>query len=451
MNLTFPIHSYTSETILIGNAPFHYRKWADIPYVSKPVSDIQKLTVYAPESIFSNQSHFHYDQNNAPILIPNCVGGYCEGPQATPLFTANGQMNMVLHALFHGIVVVCPGIRGRNTKNESDLYTGKAPALIVDMKAAIRYIRKNKGLLPGNSERIITSGTSAGGALSALAGCTGNEPLYSKYLDEIGAADERDDIFAANCYCPIINLENACSAYEWQFGGIDSFSGWLGQGEHTEDQKKYSCLLKAQFPSYLNSLSLTDEKGNLLFLNEDGFGSFLEFVKEKLLESANHSKQALENSGSYPFLTYKDGKYTDINFRDYCRFIGRMKQAPAFDNPSLSTPENDVFASSSGTKKHFSVFSRSMFPGPFADEALLHLMNPLPHIGSASLARHFRIRHGAADRDTSFAIPVLFSRALANAGIDVDFFMPWGIPHAGDYDLEEFFRWIDKICTNDEN
>ena len=97
------------------------------------------------------------------------------------------------------------------------MLTGRAPALIVDMKAAIRYLRWNKDLVPGDVEKIITNGTSAGGALSALAGATGNAKEYEPYLKAIGAAKARDDIFAASCYCPIHNLENADAAYEWLF------------------------------------------------------------------------------------------------------------------------------------------------------------------------------------------------------------------------------------------
>jgi acetyl esterase/lipase len=55
-----------------------------------------------------------------------------------------------------------------------DKTTGKAPACIVDLKAAVRYLRRNHGLMPGGAERIVSHGTSAGGALSALFGATGN-------------------------------------------------------------------------------------------------------------------------------------------------------------------------------------------------------------------------------------------------------------------------------------
>ena len=89
---------------------------------------------------------------------------------------------------------------------------------------------------------MLSFGTSAGGALSALAGATGNHPDYEPYLREIGVAEERDDIFAASCYCPIHNLENADAAYEWMFGGENEYrkmrffrteSAAVSQGERT--------------------------------------------------------------------------------------------------------------------------------------------------------------------------------------------------------------------------
>lgn len=70
-------------------------------------------------------------------------------------------------------------------------------------------MRYNAKTVPGDVEKIITNGTSAGGALSALAGATGNAKEYEPYLKAIGAAEEKDDIFAASCYCPIHNLEYA--------------------------------------------------------------------------------------------------------------------------------------------------------------------------------------------------------------------------------------------------
>ena len=49
-------------------------------------------------------------------------------------------------ALAAGYVVVSPGCRGRDNKAADGTYYGKAPAAIVDLKAAVRYIRHNKGV-----------------------------------------------------------------------------------------------------------------------------------------------------------------------------------------------------------------------------------------------------------------------------------------------------------------
>ena len=94
-------------------------------------------------------------------------------------------------ALKEGYVVVIPGTRGRNSSIAADkayanshkgvkkgqtIYTGRAPKAILDLKAAIRYLRHFDNQMPGDAERIITDGTSAGGAMSALMGATGNNP-----------------------------------------------------------------------------------------------------------------------------------------------------------------------------------------------------------------------------------------------------------------------------------
>lgn len=86
--------------------------------------------------------------------------------------------------------------------------------------------------------------------------------------------------------------------------------------------------------------------------------------------------------------------------------------------------------------------------GELADGQQIKMMNPMNYIADekAVKAEHFRIRHGAVDRDTSLAISAMLTASLENHGVDVELQYPWGMPHAGDYDLEELFAWIDKIC-----
>ena len=67
--------------------------------------------------------------------------------------------------------------------------------------------------------------------------------------------------------------------------------------------------------------------------------------------------------------------------------------------------------------------------------------------GAARKAPHFRIRHGERDRDTSLAISCMLALKLRQAGCSVDYFSPWDVPHAGDYDLDALFDWIDGLCA----
>lgn len=95
---------------------------------------------------------------------------------------------------------------------------------IVDLKAAVRYLKHNDAAMPGDANRIISNGTSAGGALSVLLGASANQPDYEPYLKALGAADAPDDIFAVSAYCPISILEQADAAYEWEFNGVDDYA-----------------------------------------------------------------------------------------------------------------------------------------------------------------------------------------------------------------------------------
>ena len=64
-------------------------------------------------------------------------------------------------------------------------------------------------------------------------------------------------------------------------------------------------------------------------------------------------------------------------------------------------------------------------------------------------AKHFRIRVGAGDADTSFSIAMTLAVRLANAGLDADYALVWDQPHSeADYP-GEVLQWIGRICKSD--
>ncbi|MCD8008958.1 MAG: hypothetical protein LUF68_08540 [Clostridiales bacterium] len=141
-------------------------------------------------------------------------------------------------------------------------------------------------------------------------------------------------------------------------------------------------------------------------------------------------------------------KRQDMDWDGFVTAIVRMKSAPAFDALDLKSPENEEFGTETIPAKHFTPYGQanSEVESQLADEALIHMMNPTCYIGNADTAKHWRVRHGAYDRDTSLAIPVILATLLQNRGFNIDFALPWGLPHSGDYDLDDLFAWIDGIC-----
>ena len=186
--LKFKKNHYTIEEVTLCGETVRFRAFRDLVYVEKPVNvEFQKMNLFVPESYYEGTSINGYDLLSAPVFMPNTVGGYMPGPADEP--GANpflqGKPNTIFRALQHGYVVASPAIRGRVQKGEDGHYNGKAPACVVDYKAAVRYLHFLADELPGDENKIITNGTSAGGALSSLMGSTGNHPDYEPYLQAV--------------------------------------------------------------------------------------------------------------------------------------------------------------------------------------------------------------------------------------------------------------------------
>lgn len=481
--LHFHPEHYEIKTCTLDNYTITYRAFSGLDYCLNPADPVQKLNLYVPEAYYEGKSINHFTINSAPIFLYNTSSGYMQGDPVKPEKDFFTMRNGCFEALRHGYIVAAPGIRGRNSKT-NDHFTGKAPAMIVDLKAAIRYLHFNKDYLPGNTDQIITCGTSAGGALSALAAISAKHPDYDPYLEEIGALKASDEIFAACCYCPIHNLDHADSAYEWMFHGETTVSDLIYDFDfnHTplllksmsykeapmsSHQLEISEQLMQQFISYLNSLELKDDNGATLTLDSSGNGSFKEEIKKLVIASAqseldtaiyNHSCSHLysllpqdTDVRKQDCFTIEDGKIIDMNWFRFIKSIRRNKFAPAFDDLSLSSCENDAFGTANVPARHFTDFSykNRESESELAETHIVDMMNPTHYIDNIYSAKHWWIRHSIHDCATSLPIPVILATLLKNKGYNVNFELPWGLPHCGDYDMDSFFTWADSLCIKE--
>ncbi|MFK0168680.1 subtype B tannase [Streptomyces sp. NPDC090306] len=495
-SLVFDPDDYTEVTESIADAAGDkhtvvYRFYKPRDYVTNPSdSTHQSLVVSVPVKIDGKA----VDASRAPVVFANSVGAYMPSsvakatgvgqnelemtgmaapggggsasgaPGGAPAGgtsaggpsggtgAVNGMVNLAKLAVVAGYVAVEPGARGRSLTDSSGAYYGTAPAAIVDLKAAVRYVRFNRGRIPGDTDRIVSTGTSAGGALSALLGASGDSPLYDRYLEEAGAAPASDAVFATATWCPITDLEHADGAYEWIWGTNATQS--TGK---TVDQT-VSKALRTQFAEYQAGLRLRglDGYGPLTARNYDDYllRTYFQPSATKYLAALSETDRTAYLKKN-TFITWSGGRAT-FAWDDFLTHVGaRKKTAPAFDAFDLSAGENNEFGEDTTEARHFTAYSlandttgvtgkrlASDIPG------LLRLMNPMHHIEerNRNRSRHWWIRLGTSDSDTSPTVSANLAAALDNLGDDVNHEYYWDQGHATNVDPGDFITWVARVC-----
>ena len=271
-----------------------------VTYCTSPVSTTyETLGIYVPGeymtctssgstyscSINSSGTKGSYTAKNAPFVMQVNTSGYSAMKAPTSY-----SYNTVSNFLEKGIIYIYAGCRGRYESSSTTILSG-APWGVTDLKAAIRFLRYNSDLLPGDLDRFYTFGHSGGGAQSCLMGVTGNSELYKDYLNSIGAAMEdadgneiEDNIKGSQCWCPITNLDTADAAYEWNMGQYFS-TGTRASGTFT---KSLSDDLAAKYVDYVNAIKLKDPDGNELTLTSTNAGTYYDYLKSVIEESLNN-------------------------------------------------------------------------------------------------------------------------------------------------------------------
>lgn len=266
---------------------------------------------------------------SAPAVMP--INSVRLSAQACPEAYSYQGLARYLQA---GLVYVYAGFRGRSSgydsKSKDTMIQGGAPWPIVDLKAAVRYLRYNAASLPINPERIFVFGYGAGGGLSTVMGAQGDADAYAKYLTEIGAATHdaegttlSDKVFGSASWCPITSLDSQDAAYEWMMG---QFSSTDTRADGTWTQL-LSRDLAASYGDYVNGLGLTDGKDKALTLGAVSDGTYLDGpYYEEVMSTIQKSAEDFFGTTTWPY-TYTPAQMGDPGFPGDPNLIADSAQA----------------------------------------------------------------------------------------------------------------------------
>ncbi|MWB98759.1 subtype B tannase [Agromyces seonyuensis] len=505
--LAFDRSAYTTITVNVDGVATPVRWYREVCYVAKPTAvstnvanqacGYQSMNVFVPESAARDQrTAIYYAENNSGWMASYIKASIVDGG------TYSSATSTVGAALKAGYVFVDVATRSRGLVAADGTYAGKAPNVVVDAKAAVRYLRLNDAVMPGSAERIVVNGTSGGGGLGAALGASGNSDEYLPHLAAAGSAgvDAKgrstidDDVFAVNVYCPITDLDDVDTAYEWLYNATGTRTA-VGANPNPAA----SAALAAAYPGYQKSLGLRTADGTRLTAS-----TMLDVITDEVERSAE-AYLAANPANSIPdlgenFVITGSGAGTYVNdwididpstrgvvsvdIAQYLEFVAtqnKLKPAPSFDQTGATVPgsgggpgagESNLFGTASQAYSNFTEYSWNangtlagaggVGDGIGLDDTGLtwkqflakksttvdeqaELIDPLEFIGtSADTAPYWYVRHGTRDRDTSFTVSINLAAALsADRSVeDVDYRLAWNQPHAGNYDVPEAFAWI---------
>lgn len=396
-------------SLAFDNAAWRYDETNDIywqvgvVYVANPASlDYETLGIYVPgayleasdngdgtytASVKSDAQVGQFTAATAPYVLPVNTPGY--NASQAPTWLADGIASYTQA----GMIYLQPGILGRDntTDSQGQEVVGGAPWGVTDLKAAIRYVRYNKDVLPGDTDKIVSFGHSGGGAQSAILGASGDSTLYNPYLEALGAAMKdkegnpiSDAPYGTMTWSPITSLDYADAAYEWNLG---QFADSNTRAEGTFTQALSQDLAK-EYANYINQLGLKHE-GQALTLTESSEGIYTQGSYATYLEGVvNQSLNNFLDDTSFPYtsdgagpggstesVTYETAQaYIDSlnaetqwvtydaaanrakisSLADFAKYVKTAsKSVPAFDALDRSLAENAVFGVADANELHF--------------------------------------------------------------------------------------------------
>ncbi len=445
-----------------------------------------QISIYVPEGATEDSAVMFLIENGSWAQT-----GYKKVIAEGQEFDSTGNDRVAL-ALAYDMIVVSYGARCRGSvdKETGEIYI-HAPQMVADTKAAIRYVKYNIGLgnIPGDADKVIISGHSGGGALTAIIAATGNSPDFDEYL--VNAAPASDDVLATMSSAPITDLAYADFAYEWTFGDyrteLPDFLSYKEKGCDLE----LSAALAARYVPYVESMfGLTEEEYTAKIAeifaasvqheidlveefqfsdirpetDERGFFTLDENGDVASFDLDAYTKWLVNNAsqGAYPGNEMKgviafNGEKVDGGYmRNENNLWGAADQVASVAYEELWEKANleamgidayeswDAFWAAEGEMLAKQMKSVSVMPYLTGSDDAWYLEG-VETSDECDVAPYWFIRHGMGDADTSYAPVVSLMLAAEAKAEDVNAYFGWERSHngGGNTYYQEFFQWIE--------
>ena len=401
-NLDFSDAITKELTVLVDGTEMKVTEYEDV-YIPEPSITDQRISIYVPEGATAD-SPIILCVNNAGWMMNSYKSRTKiakDDPENLAEYTSSSDTDREGRILSENFVLVSYGCRSRNNDPVDGVYDGHSPATVTDTKAVIRYLRYNKDLLPaGDTDRIIVTGTSGGGALSCVIGASGDSTDFYPYLYEIGAAgidkqgdeyvsDISDSVYAVIAYCPITDLPNADAAYEWTYSDVRK--ALEGIDYNTDPEKKaqvyyseeegtvneeLSAALKDTYCAYVDGLGLLLDDGTALTgenLRDAIIGLMEAEIAETVQETGTQqmladiatpaSARGNSTVGPQDWVVFGDDGSFTYDFDKHLEYVAsntKLKVVCAFSNSGLpwaATNEDSLFGSREYPYSAFEIYS----------------------------------------------------------------------------------------------
>lgn len=369
------------ELILHDGNTVRYKAYEKLYYVGNVEdSAYQYMNIYVPDGVDAD----------APIILRTFSNNFYSSQAKAP--TAGDIAGM---ALGRRCVVCVAGVRGSNSfnvrnvyiqkkkksvlKGQEIVYTGKMPTPVVDLKAAVRYLRTHDSYIPGNSERIVAVGVGSNSMLMMMLGVSANSPDFEPIISGMGVADTPDNVFATACVSPTF----VCTP--------ENLSGKLSL---QEDSYLKGALMNSALQYVAEGKEIPDSLGAYYFadtfVTDDAMDYMVDFDAGKFL--VNMSRRASGKLSPLDSATYYHGGLAD-----------------SLDN----------------------ALRRNMCD-PF------HYLT----VESHSVSRHWWLTHCASENPEMFQLTYSLVHRLHEMMIDVDFRIPFDKPKTWRGYYSELLDWI---------